>query len=109
MGVSVLCPAVVDTPLLDEVYAAPASLGGPSVRARIRLAQPRFLTPEHVARRAVDGLAANRAVIPVGGLAQTLWRVHRYAPALMAGGGSRPGRHLPAPGGACRPPQGCTG
>ena len=85
VGVSVLCPAVVDTPLLDDVYAAPASLGGPSVRARIRLAQPRFLTPEHVARRAVAGLAANRAVIPVGGLAQTLWRVHRYAPALMAG------------------------
>jgi NAD(P)-dependent dehydrogenase (short-subunit alcohol dehydrogenase family) len=85
VGVSVLCPAVVDTPLLDDVYAAPASLGGPSVRARIRLAQPRFLTPEHVARRAVDGLATNRAVIPVGGLAQVLWRVHRHTPALMQG------------------------
>jgi NAD(P)-dependent dehydrogenase (short-subunit alcohol dehydrogenase family) len=85
VGVSVLFPAVVDTPLLDDVHAAPASLGGPSVRARIRLAQPRFLTPEHVARRAVEGLAANRAVIPVGALAQTLWRVHRYAPALMQG------------------------
>jgi NAD(P)-dependent dehydrogenase (short-subunit alcohol dehydrogenase family) len=78
--VSVLCPGFVDTPMLDEVYAAPPSLGGSSVRARVRLLQPRFLTPELVARRAVDGLAANRAVIPVGGLAHLTWLTLRYAP-----------------------------
>jgi NAD(P)-dependent dehydrogenase (short-subunit alcohol dehydrogenase family) len=84
--VSVLCPAFVDTPLLDEVYAAPASFGGgTSVRSRVRLVQPRFLTPEVVATRAVDGLAANKAVIPVGWLAHTLWRVHRFAPAVARG------------------------
>ena len=80
--VSVLCPAFVDTPLLDDVYAAPASLGGSSVRSRVRLVQPRFLTAEHVARRAVDGLAANKAVIPVGFLAHGSWRLLRYAPPL---------------------------
>jgi NAD(P)-dependent dehydrogenase (short-subunit alcohol dehydrogenase family) len=78
--VSVLCPTVVDTPMLDDVYAAPPSLGGSSVRARVRLMQPRFLTPELVARRAVDGLAANKAVIPVGFLAHLSWRTLRYAP-----------------------------
>ena len=84
--VSVLCPAFVDTPLLDEVYAAPASFGGgTSVRSRVRLVQPRFLTPEVVATRAVDGLAANKAVIPVGWLAHTLWRVNRFAPAVARG------------------------
>ena len=85
VGVSVLCPAFVDTPLLDEVYAAPASFGGSSVRARVRLLQPRFLTAEHVARRAVDGLAANKAVIPVGFLAHASWRLLRYAPPLARG------------------------
>lgn len=80
--VSVLCPGFVDTPLLDEVYAAPASLGGPSVRARVRWMQPRFLTPELVARKAVDGLARNKAVIPVGALAHLSWRTLRYAPPL---------------------------
>jgi NAD(P)-dependent dehydrogenase (short-subunit alcohol dehydrogenase family) len=84
--VSVLCPAFVDTPLLDEVYAAPASFGGgTSVRSRVRLVQPRFLTPEVVATRAVDGLAANKAVIPVGWLAHTLWRVNRFAPSVARG------------------------
>jgi len=78
--VSVLCPAFVDTPLLDDVYAAPASFGGSSVRARVRLMQPRFLTAEHVARRAVAGMAANKAVIPVGFLAHASWRLLRYAP-----------------------------
>lgn len=81
--VSVLCPAFVDTPLLDEVYAAPASFGGgSSVRSQVKLLQPRFLTPEVVATRAVDGLARNTAVIPVGWLAHTLWRLNRYAPPL---------------------------
>ena len=80
--VSVLCPAFVDTPLLDDVYAAPASLGGSSVRARVRMMQPRILTAEGVARRAVDGVAANKAVIPVGFLAHASWRLLRYAPPL---------------------------
>jgi NAD(P)-dependent dehydrogenase (short-subunit alcohol dehydrogenase family) len=80
--VSVLGPAFVDTPLLDDVYAAPASLGGSAVRARVRLMQPRILTAEHVARRAVDGMAANKAVIPVGFLAHGSWRLLRYAPPL---------------------------
>jgi NAD(P)-dependent dehydrogenase (short-subunit alcohol dehydrogenase family) len=83
--VSVLCPAFVDTSMLDNLYAAPPSMGGPSVRSRVRLLQPRLLTPEQVARRGVDGLAAGRAVIPVGVLAQVLWRTLRYAPPLARG------------------------
>ena len=80
--VSVLCPGFVDTPLLDSMYEAPASFGGSSVRSRVRMLQPRFLTAEHTARRAVDGLAADKAVIPVGFLAHLSWRGLRYAPAL---------------------------
>jgi NAD(P)-dependent dehydrogenase (short-subunit alcohol dehydrogenase family) len=84
--VSVVCPAFVDTPLLDEVYAAPASFGGgSSVRSRVRMVQPRFLTPEVVAARAVEGLARNRAVIPVGWLAHALWRLNRFAPPVARG------------------------
>jgi NAD(P)-dependent dehydrogenase (short-subunit alcohol dehydrogenase family) len=83
--VSVLCPGFVDTPLLDDVYAAPASFKGGSVRARVRLMQPRFLTPELTAKRAVDGLAANKAVIPVGFLAHLTWRMLRYAPVVARG------------------------
>ncbi len=81
--VSVLCPGFVDTPLLDNLYEAPASFGGSSIRERVRLLQPRFLTAEHTARRAVDGLAANKAVIPVGLMAHVSWRALRYAPPVM--------------------------
>jgi NAD(P)-dependent dehydrogenase (short-subunit alcohol dehydrogenase family) len=80
--VSVLCPGFVDTPLLDSMYEAPASFGGSSVRSRVRMLQPRFLTAEHTARRAVDGLASDKAVIPVGFLAHVSWRALRYAPPL---------------------------
>jgi NAD(P)-dependent dehydrogenase (short-subunit alcohol dehydrogenase family) len=83
--VSVLCPGFVDTPLLDDVYAAPPSFKGGSVRARVRLMQPKFLTPELTAKRAVDGLAANKAVIPVGFLAHLTWRALRYAPPVARG------------------------
>lgn len=78
--VSVLCPGFVDTSLLDEVYAAPDSFGGSSVRNRVRLLQPKFLTPELTAQRAVDGLASNKAVIPVGIFAHVTWRALRYVP-----------------------------
>jgi hypothetical protein len=47
--------------------------------------QPRILTAEHVARRAVDGMAANKAVIPVGFLAHASWRLLRYAPPVAGG------------------------
>lgn len=80
--VSVLCPGFVDTPMLDDIYEAPASYGGSSVRSRVRLLQPRFLTAELTATRAVDGLAANKAVIPVGAMAHLTWRGLRYAPGL---------------------------
>ena len=83
--VSVLCPGFVDTPLLDEVYEAPPSIAGGSVRRAVRLMQPRFLTAQTVAVRAVEGLERNRAVIPVGGLAHTLWRLNRFAPPAARG------------------------
>jgi NAD(P)-dependent dehydrogenase (short-subunit alcohol dehydrogenase family) len=83
--VSVLCPAFVDTPLLDNVYAAPDSIDGPSVRRQVRLLQPRFLTAEAVAATAVRGLETNKAVIPVGWLAHLLWRTLRYAPPVAHG------------------------
>jgi len=78
--VSVLCPGFVDTKLLDEIYEAPASIEGGSVRRTVRLMQPKFLTPAQVGAKAVAGLERNQAIIPVGYLAQVLWRLNRYAP-----------------------------
>ena len=85
IGVTVLCPGFVDTPLLDEVYEAPPSIAGGSVRQAVRLMQPKFLSAETVAARAVRGLERNQAVVPVGALAHLLWRLNRFAPPAARG------------------------
>lgn len=84
--VSVVCPAFVETPLLDDIKIPTSGYAAGSFRRNTRLLQPKLLTAEQVARAALDGLAHDRAVIPVGWLAQFLWRAQRFAPALVAAG-----------------------
>ena len=92
--VSVLCPGFVDTPLLDDVYAAPASFGGSSVRARVRLLQPRFLTAEQTAKR-----GGRRARGEQGGHPRRVPRApHVAAAALRAAGGPRASSRAQATG-----------
>lgn len=43
----------------------------------------KLMTPEHVARRAVDGLAAGKAVVVVGWFAQAMYRANRFTPRGM--------------------------
>jgi len=84
--VSVLCPGFVDTPLLDSIHT-----GGPdgdqvlSMRRRIRRIQPRLMTADLVAERAIRGLERDTAIIAVGGTAQVLWRLNRYVPPVARG------------------------
>ncbi len=80
--VSVLCPGVVDTPLLDSVVDPPAWLGS-GTRDLLRRAQPRFLTAEQTAARALHGLQRDRAVIAVGLLAHLAWRAARISPGTV--------------------------
>ena len=81
--VSVLCPGFVDTPILDNLYEPPPSLG-PVPREVIQRVQPRMLTPERTAARAMRGLDRDQAVIAVGLTAHVLWRAARVSPGLMA-------------------------
>ncbi len=83
--VSVLCPGFVDTPLLDEIYEAPASIENGSVRRTVQMMSPRILTAEVVGKKAVQGMARNQAVIPVGSLAQVMWRLNRLSPSVVRG------------------------
>jgi NAD(P)-dependent dehydrogenase (short-subunit alcohol dehydrogenase family) len=82
--VNVLCPSFVDTPLLDNLLDPPESLGS-DPRAKIRRAQPKFLTAEQTAASAMRGLDYNKAVIAVGAVSQLTWRTTRFSPQLMAG------------------------
>lgn len=84
--VSVLCPGFVDTPLLDSIHT-----GGPdggqvlSVRRQIRRVQPRLMSADLVAERAIRGLERDTAIIAVGGVAQIMWRLNRYVPPVARG------------------------
>ena len=84
--VSVLCPGFVDTPLLDSIHT-----GGPdggqvlSMRRQISRVQPRLMTADLVAERAIRGLERDTAIIAVGGAAQIMWRLNRYAPPVVRG------------------------
>ena len=85
--VSVLCPGFVDTPLLDEIHTGGLADGAEfmSMRKQIRLMQPRFITVDEVADKAIRGLRLNQAIIPVGTNAAVMWRLNRYVPAVARG------------------------
>lgn len=81
VGVHVLCPGFVDTKLLDEPLDPGAHTG--SFRRYTRSLQPRLLSPDTVADAALRGIERGKVVIPVGSLAQALWRAERLLPAVV--------------------------
>ncbi|XVX20530.1 SDR family NAD(P)-dependent oxidoreductase [Actinomycetota bacterium] len=78
--VSVLCPAYVETPLIDEPFEPTSGYAEGSFRKNIKALQPRLIQPETVAEKALEGLERDRAVIQVGTLAQFLSRAQRFVP-----------------------------
>lgn len=83
--VSALCPAAVETPLLDKLAPAdlPAMVWVPDLRRFLtRLAGP----PHPVAKFAEQALAAierNQAIIVIPARARLVWRMSRLFPALV--------------------------
>lgn len=75
VGVTVVCPGPVETPLLD----APSSTGGLSVRRYLTAAAGPPLSPDRLAAAVVDGVRRDRALV-VPGRAALLSRLARFAP-----------------------------
>lgn len=83
--VSALCPAFVDTPLLDNVNPGlPATSASADTRARIRRVQRRIYPADQLARDVVHGLARNRALIIAPRQARVLAWLARHLPAVAA-------------------------
>jgi NAD(P)-dependent dehydrogenase (short-subunit alcohol dehydrogenase family) len=82
--VSVLCPAAIETPILDSDN--PSDLPNPAWKPDMR----RFLTKiagppfpvDQLAKEALNGVEKNEAVIVVPGRARLLWRLGRWFPGL---------------------------
>jgi NAD(P)-dependent dehydrogenase (short-subunit alcohol dehydrogenase family) len=76
--VSVVCPGYIKTPIFETSKMIKLD------RQKVMEALPERLgiTPEECARRVLRGVARNRAIIVVTGLAKILWAIHRISPAL---------------------------
>jgi NAD(P)-dependent dehydrogenase (short-subunit alcohol dehydrogenase family) len=80
VGVTVVCPAAVDTPILDK-----GELGGFDGRRYYLDGQGvrTPLDPDELARSVLDGVARNRALVIEPARARATWRLQRLAPGLM--------------------------
>jgi NAD(P)-dependent dehydrogenase (short-subunit alcohol dehydrogenase family) len=85
--VSVVCPGVIDTPILDKKEQAglpvPRSVQGIDARAWLtRVGGPPY-PPQRLAEDVLRGVAANQAIIVAPASARLVWRLWRWLPALM--------------------------
>jgi NAD(P)-dependent dehydrogenase (short-subunit alcohol dehydrogenase family) len=88
VGVHVVCPGAVDTPLLDSSgipgLPTPASMEGLTLKTLANEAgMKRFYPPEKLAEDVLDGVAKGRAVIVAPPSAKVVWWVWRLTPGLL--------------------------
>jgi short-subunit dehydrogenase len=76
VGVSIICPGVIDTPILSSSRFL-GSRGEAQVRARAERVFRRGHAPEVVAEAIIDAVRRDRAVVPVGWEARLGWWGHR--------------------------------
>ena len=80
-----VCPGVVDTPILDK--GGPDDLPKPAMmghtREFFRHVQPRFHTPDRLARDIMRGIDRNTALVIAPASARVAWYLWRYAPLVV--------------------------
>jgi NAD(P)-dependent dehydrogenase (short-subunit alcohol dehydrogenase family) len=86
IGVSVVCPGVIDTPILDA--DGPPDLPRTSFAGRGReffahANRGRFYPPQRLAEDVLAGVARNKAIIIAPARARVAWRMRRFAPGLV--------------------------
>jgi short-subunit dehydrogenase len=83
VGVTVVCPGVVDTPILDkngpDDLPASALLAG-HVREYFRHYQPRFYSADRLAHDIARGIDRNAALVIAPTPARVAWYLYRYVP-----------------------------
>jgi NADP-dependent 3-hydroxy acid dehydrogenase YdfG len=83
VGVSVVCPGYVDTPLLDNVNSGlPQTVDGPHARERAVKQQGKLYLPDQLARDVLRGIDRNQAVIVGPAYARVAWWIARFTPSF---------------------------
>jgi NAD(P)-dependent dehydrogenase (short-subunit alcohol dehydrogenase family) len=84
--VSVVCPGVIDTPILDSEGPPdlpPTSFRGHGREALLHSNRGPALPPERLAEAVLRGVERNRAIIVAPARARLAWLVNRIAPRLV--------------------------
>jgi 3-oxoacyl-[acyl-carrier protein] reductase len=77
VGVTALCPGLVDTPMLDK-------FGPRWLRKSVCLGPLSLVTsPDAVARKAISSILGNRGLVVVSLGGQLIWRLYRLFPSLV--------------------------
>jgi 2-hydroxycyclohexanecarboxyl-CoA dehydrogenase len=80
VGVSTICPGVIDTPIITERTRFRGDQASARKRRRMERVFQRGHQPEQVAAAIVEAIEHDRAVIPVGWEARAGWLLHRLGP-----------------------------
>jgi NAD(P)-dependent dehydrogenase (short-subunit alcohol dehydrogenase family) len=87
VGIHVVCPGGIDTPMLDKVAFPGLDLPAGAARSmRSQAAEMgvrRFYSPDRFAQDVLRGVARGRALIVAPATARLPWRLYRMAPELM--------------------------
>jgi 2-hydroxycyclohexanecarboxyl-CoA dehydrogenase len=83
VGVSVVCPGVIATPIIEHTRFRGAQARPDNVERLRRAFARRGHPPAAVARAVVDAVSRNRAVVPVGAEAWVGWLARRVVPARV--------------------------
>jgi 2-hydroxycyclohexanecarboxyl-CoA dehydrogenase len=80
VGVSVICPGVIDTPIITDGTRFRGDQASAKKRRRMERVFKRGHRPEQAAAAIVDAIEGDRAVVPVGWEARAGWVLHRIGP-----------------------------
>jgi 2-hydroxycyclohexanecarboxyl-CoA dehydrogenase len=80
VGVSAVCPGIIDTPIITERTRFRGDQASSKKRRRTERVFKRGHQPEQVAAAIVDAVERDRAVVPVGWEARAGWVLHRLGP-----------------------------
>ncbi len=80
VGVSAICPGIIDTPIITEGTRFRGEQASSKRRRRTERVFRRGHRPEQVAAAIVGAIEHDRAVVPVGWEARAGWALHRLGP-----------------------------
>ncbi len=83
IGVSTICPGVIDTGIIDATRFTKGQAGNETLRGKLQqFYKKRSYSPDSVAIAIVDAIRRDRPVVPVAPEAWALYYLKRFAPGL---------------------------